>query len=180
MSGEVFAALRAKEDARLPRIANLVERDEVVGVAVADRDAEAVALDVVLFREAVLDAPAKEDADVVVPELVVAHDGALRARAGVQAELGVVLGGAALGEDVVANLPADAVAVVVARDDAAENEAVAVLEEEAAAVVAVEVLVLLAVAVERQVFDPGVGDVLPGDEGEDGHRDGVAHAPEVF
>src|SRR5262249_39796203 len=100
-------------------------------------------------------------------------------RAGVQAELGVVLGGAALDEDVVADLPADPVAVVVARDETTEHELVAVLEEEAAAVVAVEVLVLLAVAVQRQVFDGGVGDVLPGDEGEDGHGDGVAQAPEV-
>src|SRR5262249_56237653 len=78
-----------------------------------------------------------------------------------------------------ADLPAGPVAVVVAGAQTTEHELVAVLEEEAAAVVAVEVLVLLAVAVQRQVFDGGVGDVLPGDEGEDGHGDGVAQAPEV-
>src|SRR5262249_53182868 len=109
-----------------------------------------------------------------------ADDGALRAGAGVQAELGVVLGGAALDEDVVTDLPADAVAVVVGCDDAAEDEPVTVLEEAAAAVVAVEVLVLLTVAGERQVLDGHVADVLAGDEGEDGHADGVAQAPEVL
>src|SRR3979490_1419111 len=79
-----------------------------------------------------------------------------------------------------ANLPADAVAVVVLGRDAANGDAAAILEEDAAAVVAVEVGVLGAIAVEGQSFDGEGGDVLGGGEGEDGGRRRVAHLPIVF
>ena len=45
--------------------------------AVADGDADVVALDAVLLGEAVFDAPAEEDADVVAAQGVVANDGPL-------------------------------------------------------------------------------------------------------
>ena len=113
--------------------------DEVVGVAMADRDAETVAFDRVLLGQAVLDAPAEEDADVVADEPIVADDRPLRARAGMQAELGIVGAEAVFDDDVMADLPADAVAVVVVGLDLANGHPAAILQEDAAAVVAVEV-----------------------------------------
>src|SRR5262249_61992170 len=88
--------------------------------------------------QAVLDAPAKEDADVVVSELVVADHGPLRAGAGVQSESCVAGAGAILDRHVVADLPTDAVAVVVLGHHAANGDAAAILEEDAAAGVAGE------------------------------------------
>ena len=79
-----------------------------------------------------------------------------------QAEVGVVVAVAVLDRHVVADLKADAVAVVVAGRHVADRVAVAVLQEDAAAVVAVEVLVVRPVAVERQVLDHDVGRVLAG------------------
>ena len=77
MPGEVGAALGAEEDAVELAVADGVAGDEVVGVAMADGDADAVALDRVLLGEAVFDAPAEEDADVVSAQGVVANDGPL-------------------------------------------------------------------------------------------------------
>ena len=75
-------------------------------------------------------------------QLVVADDRPLRAGAGVQAEAGVVVAVAVLDDHVVADLPADAVAVVVAGRHAADRDAAAILQEDAAGVVAVEVVVV--------------------------------------
>jgi hypothetical protein len=60
---------------------------------------------VLLLGEAVFDAPAEEDADVVAAQGVVADDGPLRAGAGMQAEVLVVLADAVFDDDVVADLP---------------------------------------------------------------------------
>ena len=84
-----------------------------------------------------------------------------------EAEAGVVVALAVLDEDVVADLPADAVAVVVAGDHPAEGQPAAILEEDAAGVVAVEVVVVGPVAVDGQVLDRDVGDVLGREEGEE-------------
>ncbi len=83
-----------------------------------------------------------------------------------QAEVGVVVAVAVLDDDVVANLPTDAVAVVVASLDAAYRHAVAILQEDAAGVIAIEVIVFLAVAVERDVLDQAVADELAADQRE--------------
>ena len=106
--------------------------------------------------------------------------GPLRARAGVDAEVGVVVAVAVLDHDVVADLEADAVAVVVPRRHAADGEAVAVLEEDAAGVVAVEALVVGLVAVEREVLDDDVGGPLGGQQREHRRAGRLAGEPEVL
>ena len=60
MPGEILAAFGAEEDAHVLAAANFVERDEVVGVAMPDRDADAIAFNGVLLGQSVLDAPTKE------------------------------------------------------------------------------------------------------------------------
>ena len=79
-----------------------------------------------------------------------------------------------------ANLKADAVAVVVASRHAANGVAVAVLQENAAAVVAVEVFVVLPIAVERNVLDEHVGRPLAGQQRKQRRAGRLARQPQVF
>ena len=153
---------------------------EIVRVVVADGDADVVALDVILFRDPVPHTPAKENPDVISHEPVAAHDGALRAGAGMQAKAIVALTHAILDEHVVANLPTDAVAIVMARRDAADGDPIALQEKDAARVIAIEVLVPGAVAVEDEVFDGDVGDVFTGNNRKQRRDLGAAEPPEIL
>src|SRR5262249_20599561 len=148
---------------------------------VADGDAVGPAvLDHVPLRHAAAHAPAEEDADVIAGHLVAADDRALRARAGVQPQAGVVVAVTALDDDVMADLPAEAAAVVVPRGHAPQRHLPAVLQEHAAGVIAVEVLVVLAVAVQRDVLHADVGDLLAAQDREDGGGGRLALQPEVL
>jgi hypothetical protein len=125
---EVLAArLVAVEDA------DLAAADDVV-VVVTDRDAVVgVSADSVLLGEDVSHVPAPEAADRASLEPVVADQGALRARAWVHAEVGVVVRIAGFDHCVIANLKADTVAIVVPGRDVAEGEPVGVLQKTRAA-----------------------------------------------
>src|SRR5262249_55429005 len=147
MSGERLAALWPKQHAGLAAPQDLVAANHVVRVAMADGDAiRAAVLDNVVLSQAELDAPAEEQANVVATQLVAANDRPLRTRSGMQAETGVVVTVALLDDDIVTDLPADAVAVVLAGGQPVHADAVAVLQEDAAGVIAVEVVIVLAVA----------------------------------
>ena len=114
----------SRKNTPFERVADdLVAAQEVVGVLVADRDAEpAVVLQAVALEHAVADAPAQEQAvGAVAPGDAVPHDGALRAAAGVEAEVGVVLADAVDDRHVVRLLEADPVAVVVPHDAAPDR-----------------------------------------------------------
>src|SRR5262249_34827454 len=145
----------------------------------ANGDADAVAHNGILLGQAILDAPAEEDANIVADELVIADDGALGAGTRMQTELGVVFGRAILDKHIVANLPAYAVAVVVAGGNVAYFDAVAVLEKQATPVVAIEVLILRPIAIESEVLDRHVAHVFAGDQWKNGHCDGIAELPKV-
>lgn len=64
--GGVFFA--AEKEAGVVVSGDVVIEDVVVGVAVAHGDADAVIEDAVLFGEGAADAPAEEDADIVLFE----------------------------------------------------------------------------------------------------------------
>src|SRR6516164_7847322 len=116
--------LRAKEDAYPAAASNHIVANKVVCIAVANRDAGRPALfNHVFFRQAEFDAPAEEKPDIVVLDPIVADDGPLRTRSRMHAEPGVIVTVAVLGSHVVANLPANAVAVVVAGGHAANRHA---------------------------------------------------------
>src|SRR5262245_38034069 len=159
--GERLAALAAEQHADLAAAADVIVADEVVGIAMADGDAEvAGVLDDVLLGQAILDAPAEEQADGVPLQLVATDDGSLRAGAGVQAQVGIIVTVTALDGHIVTDLPADAVAVGLAGRHAAGRYPTAILKPDTAGVVAGEVSAVLAVAVQRQVLDHNVGDFL--------------------
>src|SRR5437868_2749726 len=102
-----------------------------------DRDARlADRLDGVVLGDAELYAPAEEDADLVALGAIRADDRALGTRAGVKTESLVVMAVAVLNDHVVADLPTDAVPLVIPRDDLADRHVLAILEEDTAGVVA--------------------------------------------
>src|SRR5262249_2140755 len=84
---EGLAPFGPEQDADVAAAHDLVVAYQVVRVAMADGNAvTAIVLDAILLGEPVLDAPAEEEADVVAAQHIVAHDRALRAGAGMQAE----------------------------------------------------------------------------------------------
>src|SRR5262245_20096683 len=97
-----------------------------------------------------------------------------------QAEPRMVVAVTVLHPHVVADLPADAVAVVVAGRHLAYRDAVAVLEEDASGVVAIQVSFVRLVTVQGEGLDGHVGDVLATEEREESSGGGIAHLPEVL
>src|SRR5262249_39420396 len=132
------------------------------------------------FGQAVLDAPAEENADVVPLQFVVANDGTLRTRAGMQAQTGVVVRMAIFDRRVMADLPTDAVAVVIAGGHTSHVNAIAILEKNTAGIVAIEIRVLLFVAVECDVLNRDVGNFLAAENWKERRDLGLAHEPIVF
>ena len=132
--GKTFATFRAKQDADLPAIENLVVADEVLVVPVTNGNTALGAVaDHVLLRQAILDTPAEEEADAVAFENIIANDRSFRPGTGVQAQAGIIAALTVFHPYVMADLPADTVAVVVAGDDVADQNAAAVLDPDAAA-----------------------------------------------
>lgn len=129
----------------------------------------AVADEVVVFKDAVFDAPAEEEANAaVVFRAAVADDGMLTATARVQTQVGIVRAGAVFNCDVLALLEADAIAVIIFDRAVLEGRMVSAVEEYASAAATVEVRVVFAVAIYGQVFDPGIFDVVAADDREGG------------
>src|SRR6185369_15434204 len=153
IAGEVFAAFGPKEHADLRAVQNFIARHEIVRVAVANGDTDPVADQLVVFRQAILHTPAEEDPDIVPLDAAVANNRPLRTGTRMQAQTGMVFRNAVLDEHIMANLPTDAVAVVVARLHTADGDTTAILEKNAAGVVAVEVVVVRLVPVEREILD---------------------------
>src|SRR5262249_61127740 len=134
--GERLAALAAEQHADLAAAADVIVADEVVGIAMADGDAEvAGVLDDVLLGQAVLDAPAEEQPDGVPLQLVATDGGPLRPGARVQAQVGIVVTVTALDGHIVTDLPADAVAVGLAGRHAADRHPPAIPKPDKARVV---------------------------------------------
>ena len=135
-----------------------------------DGDARvAIADEVVVFKDAVFDAPAQEEANAaVVFRAAVADDGVLAATARVQAQVGIARAGAVFDCDVLALLEADAVAVIIFDRAVLYRCMVPAVEEYAGASATVEVRIVFAVAIYSQIFDPGIFDVVAADDREGG------------
>ena len=161
VAGHAFA-LVTEEDAVLMIGADLVFAQQIIGVLVADGIAEApIVLQNVLLEQPVLHAPAEEESVLAVaPRGAVANDGALRAAAGMEAQPGVVLAHAVLHEHVVGLLEADAVAVIVPHRAIFDDGAKAAIEKDAATATPVERDVLALVAVDDEVFNASVFEVV--------------------
>ena len=87
-----------------------------------------------------------------------------------QPQSGMVMAVAILYRDIVADLPADAVAAIIPRRDSRDMHLPAVLQEDTAGVVAIQFFVALFVAVEGEVLDPEVLKVLAAEEREERRR----------
>src|SRR5512139_2517077 len=85
-----------------------------------------------------------------------------------------------LNPDVVTYLPADGIAIEIARSEAAHADAVAFLQEDAANVVSVEEFVRGPVPVERDVLDDDVRNAHAVDQGEERRGGRTLLDPEVL
>ncbi len=129
----------------------------------------AIADEVVVFKDAVFDAPAQEEANApVVFRAAVADDGMLAATARVQAQVGIARAGAVFDCDVLALLEADAIAVIVFDRAVLQGRMVPAVEEYAGAAATVEVRVVFPVAIYSQIFDSGIFDVVAADDRKGG------------
>ncbi len=97
-----------------------------------------------------------------------------------QPQSGVVMTMAVLHRDIVADLPADAVATIIARRHASDVHLPAVLQEDAAGIVAVQLFVVRLVAIEGEVLDPEVLDILAAEEREERGRRRTARQPGIL
>jgi hypothetical protein len=169
VAGHAFGFI-AEMNAGLLIAADLVFAEKIVGIFVADGNSEAaVVFEDVVFENAVFDAPAEEQAVFFVILGEAAADGrALGAAAGMQTEAGVSFAGAVGHSDVVALLETDAVAIVVADGAARDDRARAAIEKNSSAATSVEVDVLVFVAVDGQIFDARVFEMVAAHDGENG------------
>ena len=126
-----------------------VASNDVVGIVVPNGHAVLHTVEyTVILGQPKLDSPAPKNADAVLLNLIVANERALGTAAGVQSQIGIIDAMATLDHDIVANLPTNAIAVVVAYGKVAHRDAAAILQPDAAAVVAVEIVVVGSVSVE--------------------------------
>src|SRR5262249_38063684 len=97
-----------------------------------------------------------------------------------QSQAGVVATLAPLNRYVVADLPANAVAVVVARHHVPDRDVGAILKEDAPRVVAIKFIVVSLVPVQGQVLDGHLGNELAAQEGKQGGPGRLASDPKVL
>ena len=110
------------------------------GVAIAD--------EIVVFKDAVFDAPAQKETNAtVVFRAAVADGGVLAATARVQAQVGIARAGAVFDRDVLALLEADAIAVIIFDRAVLYRCMVPAVEEYASAAATIEVRIVFAVAI---------------------------------
>lgn len=108
----------------------------------------AVADEVVVFKDAVFDAPAQEETNApVVFRTAVADDGVLAATARMQTQVGVARAGAVFDCDVLALLEADAIAVIIFDRAVYQGGMMPAVEEYAGTAATVEMRIVFAVAI---------------------------------
>lgn len=131
------------------------------GVAIGD--------EIVVFKDAMFDAPAQEEANAtVVFRAAVADGGVLATTARVQAQVGIARAGAVFYCDMLALLEADAIAVIIFDHAVYQGGMVPSVEEYAGAAATIEVRIVFAVAIYSQIFDPGIFDVVAADDRKGG------------
>ncbi len=133
-----------------------------------------------MLHASVADAPAEEDPLAVALAFAVAEDRPLGSAARMEPQVSIVQRLALVKPDIITDLEAEAVAVIVLGHDVAEPPAVAVLEEDRAGEVAVDVLVVVPVAVQHEILYLDIIDVLGREQGEDRRRRGILLRPEIL
>ena len=161
---EVLASwVISKQNSDPAAVGDSVVAHDVVGVIVTDRHAvTAIAIQVVVFRQSELDAPAPEESLVVAIHSVGPYQRALRSGPGMNAQIRVVMAVAVLHHNVVTDLKTDAVTVVIPSRHAVHGVSIAVLQEDTATVVAIEICAIGLVAVQDKILDNNVGRVFTG------------------
>ena len=146
-----------------------------------NRDAVAfTVLDLVLLRQRPFHAPAKEQPLIVAGHVISTDNGPLRPGPGMKPQASMVMAVAVLHQDVMTDLPTNAVAVVVARGHFPHRDSVAVLQPDATRVIPIQISVVRFVAVDRDVLKGDVVYVFAAEKREQCFHLGLRHQPNVF
>ena len=97
-----------------------------------------------------------------------------------QAQIGVVVTVTVFHNDIVADLPADAVTIVVVCGQATHLNTVAVLQPDTASVIVVDVCMVLSIAVEGKVFDRNILNVFTTEKWEQSAAGWLSGKPEIL
>ena len=153
----------------------------VVGVIVSDGDPVIARVEnPVCFSQPVFDAPAPENPDPIAFQQIVLDEWALRSATRMQAQVCVVVTVTVLHNNVVADLPADAVTIIVVCSQATHLNTVTVLHPDTAAVITVKVCVVLAIAVEGQVFNRNILNVFTTEKRKQRAAGWLSGKPEIL
>ena len=163
---KIRSAFGAEDQSGLGVVGDQVAGDEIVRIVMAHGDADAIALDPVVFRDAIPHTPAEKKTDVILPQKILPHDRTLGTGSRMQTQAVMPFAYTALNHHIVANLPTNAIAMVVAGLDSADGDTPAVLQKNAAGVVTVQLGVVGPVAVEGEIFDPHIFDLLTAEQGK--------------
>ena len=126
-----------------------------------------IAFENVLLKDALLHAPAEEEAVLaIVARDALPHDRALRTASRMKAETGVPLAHAPEHRHIVALLETNPVAMIVAHGAALDHGAGAAIQKDAAATAAVQRDVFLLVSLDRQILDARALDIVSADHWE--------------
>ena len=132
------------------------------------------------FGQSVFDTPAPEETQAVSLEPTIANQRPLRTGSRMYAKIRVIVAMTVFDFDVVTDLKADPVAVVVASLDSPQRVSVAVLQEDTAAVVAIEVLGIRTIAIERDVLDGDVRGTFTRQQRKQRRTGWIARKPKVL
>ena len=97
-----------------------------------------------------------------------------------ESEVGVIYRLAALKLDIITNLKAETVSIIVTGDNILKTPLIAILDKDTAREVAVNVLVFIAVAVEHNVLDNNIVHVLSGKDWKNCPGRGIFFYPKVL
>lgn len=155
---------------------NGVASDDIVAVLVSNRHPMSlVAFEPIALGGAPSDAPTKEESIISISSGPASnHGGALGTASGMKSETAARLDHTFPDLDIVGLLEADAIAIVMAYDAPGDPRVVATVKEDAGGTATVDFGgVFNLIAVNGEIFDPGVFDVVAADDWEDRGCEGV-------
>ncbi len=133
-----------------------------------------------ILRKAIGNAPAKENPLTISLGNAIAEERALGAASRMEAEVGVIYCLAVMKLDIIADLEAETISIVVSGNNVLESPAVAILDEDSTGEVAVDVLVVITVAVEHYVPDNNIVHVFSSKDWKNSRSGGIFIYPKVL
>jgi hypothetical protein len=131
-------------------------------------------------RQPVGNAPAKEYSLAIARGYTASKDRPLGAASGMESEVGVIYRLAALKLDIITNLKAETVSIIVTGNNILETPLVAILDKDTAGEVAVNVLVFITVTIEHYIFHNNIVHILSSQDWKNSSGRSIFFNPKVL